>query len=115
MENDLLFTVIEKQQWKSLTESGKFRPITVDELGYIECIFEKDLETYLNKQEGDHTELMLILIDRLRIKDSIKTIKDDGVTKIRVSGELDLDAIIDKITLKRDSKKRFSFSIKHFD
>lgn len=115
MDNDLLFTIIEKQQWKSLTETGKFRPHTLEDSGYIECIAENDIEEYVNRQEGEHTEYMLILIDRLRVKDSIKTIKDNGFTKIRVYGELDLDAIIDKITLHRDNKKRFSFSIKHFD
>lgn len=115
MDNDILFTVIEKQQWKSLTETGKFRPSTLDDFGYIECIAENDLEKYLNEQEGEHTEYMLVLIDRLRIKDSIKTISDNNISKIHIFGELDLDAIIDKIKLKRDDKKRFSFKVKHFD
>ncbi len=116
MDKDLFFTVIEQQNWKEFTTTGKFKPTSVQEHGYIECIDEDDLEKYLNEISSEQDQkLLLIVIDPLRIKSTIKNITEEGVKKIRISGSLDLDSIIDKIKIGPDKKGKFRFSVKHYD
>ena len=101
MEYDLLFTVIDDQNWKEIAAEGTFHPASLDELGYIKCIDEKDLERYVNLEILKDKDLILVVIDPLRIKDSIKAEKEDGFNIVKISGSLTLDAIIDKIDLKK--------------
>jgi uncharacterized protein (DUF952 family) len=115
MEYDLLFTLINDQKWKEIAAQGTFHPASLDELGYIKCIDEKDLQKYINLDIHKDKDLILVVIDPLRVKDSIKTEKQDGFTIIKLFGELTLDAIIDKIDLKPSKKGDYTFSVKHYD
>lgn len=115
MEYDLLFTIVADQNWKEITKEGIFAPASLQELGYIKCIDEKDLERYLNQDALEGKELMLVVIDPLRIKDSIKAEKNEGFNIVKISGSLTMDAIIDKIDLIRSKKGTYSINIKHYD
>ncbi|MEO9887343.1 MAG: DUF952 domain-containing protein [Balneola sp.] len=115
MEYDLLFTVIDDQNWKDIAAEGTFHPSSLDELGYIKCIDEKDIERYINQEIFKEKELKLVVIDPLRIKDSIKTEMENGFKVIKVAGSLTLDAIIDKIELKKSKKGNYTVAIKHYD
>ena len=115
MEYDLLFTIIDDQNWKEIASEGTFHPASLDELGYIKCIDEKDLERYVNLDKHTDKDLILVVIDPLRIKNSIKAEKDGEFRIIKISGSLTLDAIIDKIDLKKSKKGDYTISIKHYD
>ena len=115
MDYDLLFTIVEDQNWKQITTSGSFRPSSLEELGYIKCIHEKDLQTYVNQENLKGKELLLVLIDPLRVRDSIKTDKDNGFSIIKLYGELTMDAIIDKIELNPSKKGNYTIKINHYD
>lgn len=115
MDYDLLFTLIPKTSWRTATNEGVFAPESLASQGYIRCIPDKELENYANTQFDGIDELLLIVIDPLRIQVPIKheTIKDTRFALIY--GSLKLDAIIEKIDLFRDKKNKFRISIKHFD
>ncbi|XWN38327.1 MAG: DUF952 domain-containing protein [Balneola sp.] len=115
MEYDLLFTVIDDQNWKDIAAQGTFHPASLDELGYIKCIDEKDLEKYINKDIHKGKKLTLVVIDPLRVKNSIKSVKQEEFKVIQLFGELTLDAIIDKIDLKPSKKGDYTISVKHYD
>ena len=115
MEYDLLFTIVDDQNWKEITAEGVFAPASLEESGYIKCIDEKDLEKYLNQDRLKGKELMLVVIDPLRIKDSIKAVKEDGFSIIKITGSLTTDAIIEKIDLKESKKGSYNVSVKHYD
>ncbi len=115
MDYDLLFTVIKKEDWKAFTSSGKFEPDTIKEFGHIICIDEKNLEEYVNQKALAEYQLMLIIIDPLRVQDFIKSETKEGVRYIYIAGSLNLDAIIDKIDLNKNKKNRYKVSIKHYD
>ena len=115
MEHDLLFTIIDDQNWKEIASEGTFHPASLDELGYIKCIDEKDIEKYVNQDQFKDKDLKLVVIDPLRIKDSIKTEMENGFKVIKLSGSLTLDAIIDKISLQKSKKGNYTIAIKHYD
>lgn len=115
MEYDLLFTVIDDENWKEIAAQGTFKPKSIEELGYIKCIEEKDLERYVNLESLKEKDLILVVIDPLRIRESIKAGKEDGFNVIKIFGQLDLDAIIDKIDLKKSKKGNYSVSVRHYD
>ncbi len=115
MDYDLLFTVIDDQNWKEIASEGTFHPKTLDELGFIKCIDEKDLENYVNLDIHKEKDLILVVIDPLRVKNSIKTEKEGDFKIIKLFGSLTLDAIIDKIDLKPSKKGDYSIKIQHYD
>lgn len=115
MEYDLLFTVIDDQKWKEIAKDGTFRPASLEKLGYIKCIHEKDIQRYVNLDIHKDKELILVIIDPLRVKDSIKSVTEESFNIIKVFGELTLDTIIDKIELKSSEKGEYTIKIKHFD
>ncbi|MFA5668365.1 MAG: DUF952 domain-containing protein [Balneolaceae bacterium] len=115
MDYDLLFTIIPKTSWRTASNEGEFAPESLESQGYIRCIPDKELENYANSQFNGEDELLLIVIDPLRIQVPIKheTVKD--IQYPLICGSLKLDAIIEKIDLTRDKKNKFRISIKHFD
>lgn len=115
MEYDLLFTIVDDQNWKEITFDGVFAPASLEELGYIKCIGENDLENYVNLERFKDKQLILVVIDPLRVKDSIKTVKEDNFKVIQLSGTLTMDAIIDKIHLEQSKKGDYKISVKHYD
>ena len=115
MDHDLFFTVVEDQNWKAIAANGTFHPSSLEDLGYIRCIAEKDLQRYVNLERLKGKELLLVVIDPLRVKNSIKTETESGFSFIKLYGELTLDAIIDKIELKPSEKGNYSIKISHYD
>lgn len=115
MEYDLLFTIIDDQNWKEIASEGTFHPSSLDEVGYIKCIDERDIERYVNQEYLQGKDLILVVIDPLRVKNSIKAETENDFRIIKLSGSLTLDTIIDKIDLKPSIKGNYSVKIKHYD
>jgi len=115
LEHDLLFTIIVNENWKEITTEGYFCPNSVNEFGYIKCIDEKSIEKYINSDNFTDQDLLLVVIDPLRIKDSIINEKEGDIKIIKIKGKLTMDAIIDKIPLERNTNGKYALNIKHYD
>ena len=115
MEYDLLFTCINKENWKSFTESGYFIPQELSEKGYITCFGDKYAEKYANEYHRHSNQLLLLVIDPLRIHVPLKKIATDDIQYYSIQGKFTIDAIIDRITLKKSKNGLFQIRIKHFD
>ena len=115
MEYDLLFTFINKKDWKPFTESGFFTPNSLDDIGYIKCFEGKYAELIANSNHSDSSQLLLLVIDPLRINEPIKKISEDKLEFYTIQGKFSIDAIIDRITLKKSNSGHFNIRIKHFD
>lgn len=114
MENDLLFTVINQDAWQTATKNGVFSPETYENDGYIICIPDNELENYINKNYIDAEDLLLVVIDPLRLQVPIKTENIEGIKYPLIYGEITLDAIIDRINIPK-SNGDIEISISHFD
>ena len=115
MDYDLLFTIIKKNSWKTSSSSGEYSPESLATEGFIRCIPDNELEAYANSQFEATEELLLIVIDPLRIQVPIKHEKVGSISYPLIYGSLSLDAIIEKIKLPRDKNGKFIISIKHYD
>ena len=115
MEYDLLFTCINKEKWKSYTESGYFTPQELSEKGYITCFEGKFAEKFANEYHSHSNQLLLLVIDPIRIHEPIKKIETDDIHYYSIQGKFTIDAIIDRITLKKLKSGLFQVRIKHFD
>jgi uncharacterized protein (DUF952 family) len=115
LENDLLFTLTTKSDWKNFSSSGTFEPASLKENGFIRCYHGSQIEQAANKLESDENELLLIVIDPLRIQVPLKNEKIGDETFPNLYGGFSIDAIIDRIILKKSKKGAFAVHVKHFD
>ncbi|MBO6524363.1 MAG: DUF952 domain-containing protein [Balneolaceae bacterium] len=115
MEYDLLFTLITKPEWKIYSSSGSFEPNSLAEKGYIQCYSGSQVEYAANNFFSEDDELFLIVIDPLRVQVPIKNEKTDDEIYPNLYGAFSIDAIIDRILVKRGKKGSFSIRVKHFD
>ncbi|MTI86668.1 MAG: DUF952 domain-containing protein [Balneolaceae bacterium] len=115
MDIDLIFTVLETSDYKSVISSGSFIPESFEETGHIRCFEGAQAEQIINKNYKSHSSLLLVIIDPIRIQAPIKRNKEDGVEYIDVFGTFNTDAVIDKITLQKSDKGTFALKVKHYD
>lgn len=115
MENDLLFTLISKTDWKLYSQSGSFEPEDLIKKGFIRCYQGNQVEAAANSEFEGIDELLLIVIDPLRLQVPIKKESENGTVYPNLYGAFSIDAVIDRIPIKRSKKGKFSVQIKHFD
>lgn len=115
MEYDLLFTYIEKENWKLFTNSGFFTPDDLTEHGVIHCFEGKFAEQIANKNHQSSSQLLLLVIDPLRINVPIKKDIIEDIEFYKIQGKFSIDAIIDRIVMKKSKNGHFNVRVKHFD
>lgn len=115
MENDLLFTITTKSEWKSFSSTGKFKPASIAEFGFVKCYHGNQIEQAANEFETEENDLLLIVIDPLRIQVPMKNETINGEVYPNIYGSFSIDAVIDRIELNRSKKGEFSVRVKHFD
>lgn len=115
MDIDLLFTAVTRSEWKRTTEEGKYEPASYKEDGVVWCLTGENVEKYLNENFKDAENLLLIVIDPLRIEAPIKRVEQDGFNFVIIQGTFSLDAIIDKINLEKNKNGKYSVRVKHYD
>ncbi len=115
LENDLLFTLTTKSEWKTFSASGTVQPESLKERGYIRCFHGSQIEKAANDLVDSEEEILLIVIDPLRIQVPLKNEKIEGEIYPNLYGAFSIDAVIDRIVLKKSKKGIFSVKVKHFD
>ncbi len=115
MDYDLLFTLIKKPEWKTYSSSGSFEPSSLIEKGFIQCYTGAQVEQAANSFYENENELFLIVIDPLRIQVPIKNEHSGDEVYPNLYGAFSIDAVIDRILIKRGTKGDFSIRVKHFD
>lgn len=114
MDYDLLFTLIHKHDWKTFSKSGYLETSELEEIGYITCFEGKFVEQFANSTFSSESELLLLVLDPLRIHQPIKKEKTKDLELLHVQGKFSIDAIIDRINIQ-NIKGEFRIRIKHFD
>ena len=114
MELDLLFLAVEQSNWRSLNKETALKPDSFDRQNYILSFTGDNVERILNNKFNGE-DVLLLVIDPLRIQSPIKKIKEDDTEYVAIQGEITFDAIIDKIKLKSSKDGTYSVNVKHFD
>lgn len=115
MDIDLLFTAVESSDWKSTTENGIFEPETYKQDKVVYGFTGEIAEDYINATFENTDQVLLVVIDPLRIETPVKKVELNGFELIEIQGTFSLDSIIDKIRLEKDKKGKFNLRVKHFD
>lgn len=115
MDIDLLFAVIKQSEWREISQKERLKPESFEQEGSVRSFTGEHAEEIINNQFDGTEQLILIVLDPLRIQSPIKRIKADGFEFISIQGEVKMDAIIDKIKLTPDKKGKYSVNVKHFD
>lgn len=115
MEIDLLFAAIKQSEWRKISEEASLKPAYFNQDGYVRSFAGNNAEKIINHYFNGEDDLLLIVLDPLRIQTPIKRITEDGFDFIAIQGEVTMDAIIDKIKLGPDKKGKYSVNVKHFD
>lgn len=115
MDIDLLFAVIKQSEWRQISQQERLKPASFEQDGSVDSFTGEHAEEIINHYFDEAEQLLLIVLDPLRIQSPIKRIKKDGFEFIAIQGEVKMDAIIDKIKLKADKKGSYSVHVKHFD
>lgn len=96
---NLVFHIADRNDWEKGRQSGAYSIIGVANKGYIDCstkdtILKKANKKYLNKKD-----LLLLYIDKTLLKKRIK--------RNKISGELDIDAVIRIVNFKPQADGTF--------
>ena len=103
MSTDLIFHILSKRKWQERNNAGTYST-GEDE---IECVTSPTLNAYLNTHFQGRKNLLMLVIDRNRLSNSILR-EENG--KLYLSRAINLDTVLDKIRL--DSEKDGTFDIK---
>lgn len=115
MDIDLLFAVIKQSEWRKISQEENLKPASFEQDGAVHAFTGEYAEDIINHYFDGTENLLLIVLDPLRIQSPIKRVKQDGFDFIAIQGQVKMDAIIDKIKLNADKKGAFSLNVKHFD
>lgn len=115
MEYDLLLTLVTTENWKKVSTEGALAPELIGSDDFIRCIPDDKIEDYANSSFSSEKELILVVIDPLRVLVPIKHEAADGTSYPLICGRIELDSVIEKIPVLRDNKGSFHIRIKHFD
>lgn len=115
MDIDLLFAVIKQSEWRQISQQERLKPESFEQDGSVNSFTGEHAEEIINHYFDGSEQLLLIVLDPLRIQSPIKRIKADDFEFISIQGEVKMDAIIDKIKLTADNKGKYSVNVKHFD
>lgn len=115
MDIEILFTALSKDQWSEFSSTGKYIPTDFEETGSIVCADSKNLNTYLNEIYGEQEQIMLLVLDPLRIQVPMKRTGIGNFKAIELKQPFSLDAIIDKLNVPKGESGTFEVEVRHFD
>ncbi|MDY6868972.1 MAG: DUF952 domain-containing protein, partial [Chloroflexota bacterium] len=112
MREDLVFHLVKKNVWEEKKSNSRYHPESIDSQGFIECISGKDIEPVVNNKFKGEKGILLIVINTALIEPKLKYEEDSEskVTRPRIYGPLNLDAVIDKIELAPEEDGSFQIS-----
>ena len=132
MDEDLLFIPLTSTHWRECSLRGFIEPAQQEEsksIQSIEAYTPSVIEEILNFKYVDQSDLLLIIVDPIRIQVPIKNESLDispnhagqrfGNSKrysvIHLHGKVSIDAVIDRIPIQRDKDGLFHIHIETID
>lgn len=109
MSSNLIFHPVSKRKWKEFNKGGFYSPGGKRYEDGIICVGAHHLKKYINNHFQGRRQVLVLVIDRSRLlnKSSFDKEKDMYV----VEGKMNMDAILDKITLKPDKNGIFDIEV----
>lgn len=116
MNIDLLFHITSKEEWRTYSTSGYIEPESLSTEGFIHTSKGDQVEETVNRLFNGREDLILLVIDPLRIHEPLKyEVAENGQKYPHIYGKISIDAIIDKLPLTPEKSGNFTIRVKHFD
>lgn len=106
MNSDLIFHVLSKRKWQERNQGGFYK--TGEE--QVECVLANALSDYLNKKFSGRKNLILLVIDRNRLSNTVENNDDD---LIYINEGINLDAVLDKIRIDSNKDGKFDIEVEN--
>jgi uncharacterized protein (DUF952 family) len=112
MQDDLIFHLVDKENWKTNHKKGEYSPESIEQEGFIHCSSGPQLNDTLKRLFKNNQKLWLLIIDTKRVEPVIKYEKSGNLQQAfpHIYGSLNTDAILDKISLKQGEGEHLSLN-----
>lgn len=112
MQDDLIFHITTRKQWKEFQEGGRYTPESLEKEGYIHASRGSQLEETANRFFSDRNKILLLVIEMSRLAPEVKyeAEPETGEKFPHIYGPLNIDAIVDKIDVYVEKDGRFKIS-----
>ncbi|MEX0995174.1 MAG: DUF952 domain-containing protein, partial [Balneolaceae bacterium] len=113
MKHDLIFHFVSQHTWKNSMVNGAYHPESLkdENKGTIPCCNPPQVECVANDKFSGKDHIYLIVIDANRVSTEITISEFDGQEYPQINGPLNMDAVIDKITLEPEEDGSFEINI----
>lgn len=109
---DLIFHLVSKRKWKEWQQNGYFRPqVIADDEEWIECYTAANVEEMANLNFRNRKHILMLVINTKRLTSSVELREKEGNQYPMVEKRVNLDAVIDKISLVPDENGLYEIKI----
>ena len=130
MDLDILYLISTKEKWKSYSSKGFIRIESEEESIPLYGLHPDQLQDVLNFRYANSTDVLLILVDPIRLQVPIKMthldmypLEDDSRNPlnskrfqvVEIHGNISIDAVIDRIPLYKKESEDYSVTIDQVD
>ena len=130
MDLDILYLISTKEKWKSYSSKGFIRIESEKESTPLYGLHPDQLQDVLNFRYANSTDVLLILVDPIRLQVPIKMthlemypLEDDSRNPlnskrfqvVEIHGNISIDAVIDRIPLHKKESEDYSVTIDQVD
>ena len=96
---ETLWHITTRHAWAAAVAAGEYRAPSLAAVGFIHLSYEHQWRGALERFYRGHTGLVLLAIDRARLRHPVRDESADGDQFPHLYGPLDLDAVTDVIDL----------------
>lgn len=115
MRYDILFHLTTAPEFKEAKANGYYEPSIFEEEGYIQCAGGDQVEELANALYAGKKRILLLVIDVSTLEPEVKYEKKGNDKKHPYIYEpINLDAVIDKISIQSEKDGNFEISFKSY-
>ncbi len=106
---EMIYHVTKKEKWVRAIMEGFYKNDTFEKIGFIECYAKKQIESIANSNHKNEKGLVLLVIDKAKLKSKIQYKGCDNNLYPCVCGKLNTSAVIKAIDLYPNKHGLFDF------
>lgn len=112
MRDDLIFHVTTEEYFQDHKVNNRYQPESLDSKGFIHCSKGTQIEATANRIFPDRDEILLLIIDISTLSSDVKYDMDEqtGEKYPHIYGPLNIDAIMDKLTIYAEDNGDFNIA-----
>lgn len=96
-----MYHITTPEAWKTAVANGEYTAPSLQTEGFIHCSLSRQLERSLNKFYGEIPEVLVLRIDPFKLTHRLLYEPADNDRFPHIYGVLNLDAVVEKISLKK--------------